>query len=87
MLYYNLITRLKGIFCSFLLCSVAQREVGMAQPPPKYALKCTRRNGHSVLVTARNHSTSVFKRRGLLILFFIKSFIYNKIYMYISVGA
>ena len=31
------------------------------------------------------HSTSVFKRSGLLILF-LKKF-YNKIYMYISVGT
>ena len=51
----------------------------------KYAPGCACLNGHSILVTALNHSASVFKRYGLLILFFIKSF--NKINMYILVGA
>ena len=57
-------------------------------PPTKYASGCACLNGHSILVTARNHSTSVFKSRGLLILFFfIKRFIYSKICMYILVGG
>ena len=42
-------------------------------PPPGYT------TGHSILVSAWNHSTSVFKRCGLLILLFVKKFIYNKI--------
>ena len=56
---------------------------GMTQCPPKYAPGCACLNGQSILVTALDHSTSAFKRCGLL----IKSFIYNKIYMYISYGA
>ena len=61
---------------------------GMAQySHPKYVPGCAYLNGHSILVTAWNHSTSVFERCGLLTLIFIKSFIYDKIYKYISVGA
>ena len=66
---------------------------GIVQCPfLKYAPECACLNGHSILVTAWNHSTSVFKRCGLSILFFIniffiKSFVYNKLYIYISFGA
>ena len=45
----------------------------MAQCPPKYAPGSACPNSHSILVTAWNHSTSVFKRCDLLILFFIKN--------------
>ena len=48
---------------------------GMAQySHPKYVHGCACLNGHSILVTAWNHSTSVFERCGLLILFFYKKF-------------
>ena len=51
--------------------------------PSKYAPGCAYLNSHSVLVTARNHSTSVFKKRGLLILFFYKKFYLEQIiYVY-----
>ena len=51
------------------------REGGMAQYfHPKYAPGCACLNGHRILVTAWNHWTIVFKRCGLLILFFYKKF-------------
>ena len=35
MFYYNLITQVLRVFCTFLLCAAAQRgEGGMAQCPP-----------------------------------------------------
>ena len=68
------------ILHSFALCR-GPKSGGMAQYyHPKYVPGCAYLNGDSILVTAWNHSTSVFKRCGLLILLFIKSFIYNKIY-------
>ena len=71
----------------FALCCGPKSE-GMAQcSHPKYVSGCAYLNGHSILVTAYNHSTTVFERCGLLTLIFIKSFIYDKIYKYISVGA
>ena len=71
----------------FALCR-GPKSGGMAQyTHPKYVPGCACLNGHYILVTARNHSTSVFERCGLLILIFIKSFIYDKKYRYISVGA
>ena len=46
-------------------------EGGTAQrQPPKYSPECASLNGRSISVTTWNHSTSVFKRLGLLILFF-----------------
>ena len=41
---------------------------------PKYSPGCACLNDHSILITAWNHSTSVFERCGLLILFFYKKF-------------
>ena len=65
-----------------------QKSGGAAQySHPKYVPGCAYLNGNSILVTPWNHSTSVFERCGLLTLTFIKSFIYDKIYGYISVGA
>ena len=65
---------------------MAQRERGMAQySHPKYAPECACLNGHSISVTAWNYSASVFKRYGLLIAFFIKSFIYDKVRIHICI--
>ena len=54
----------------------------MQNSPPKYAPECVRLNGRIISVTARNHSTRVFKRRGLLILFFYKYYLLQNIYVY-----
>ena len=48
-------------------------------PPLKYAPGCACLNVHSILVTAWNHSTSVFKSCGLLILFFF----YKEFHIYV----
>ena len=71
----------------FALCR-GPKSGGMAQYfHPKYVPGCACLNGHSILVTAWNYSTSVFERCALLTLIFIKSFIYDKIYRYISVSV
>ena len=82
---YAILTYILHIFA---LCR-GPKWGGMAQySHPKYIPGCACLNGHSILVTAWNHSASVFERWGLLILFFfMKSFIYDKTYKYISVGA
>ena len=49
-LYYNLITRFQRIFCTFLLCAIAQRGKGgeaWHNFPPKYTLDV-----HVLMVTA-----------------------------------
>ena len=43
---------------------------------PKYVPGFACPNGHSILITAWNHSTSVFERCGLLILFFHKKVLF-----------
>ena len=56
---------------------------GMAQYScPKYVPGCVSLNGHSVLVTAWNHSTSVFERCGLLMLNFLYTFMIKYISMF-----
>ena len=71
----------------FALCR-GPNSGGMAKYyHPKHVPGCACLNGHSILVTALNHSTSVFERCGLLILIFYKSFIYDKIYKHILVRA
>ena len=73
MLYYNLIKRFWRIFCTLLLCGVAQMRGHSIMPPPLIRLwMCM--DGHSILVTVWNHLTSVFKSCGMLILFFYKKF-------------
>ena len=60
----------------FALCCGPKGEIWHNALPPKYAPGCAYLKSHGILVTACNYSTSVFIRRGL---FFVKSFIYNKI--------
>ena len=76
---------LRYIFQFFALCRGPKWGHDTMPPPSKYPPGCACFNGHSILVTAWNHSTCIFKRCGLLILFFIKIFIYDKIFKYISV--
>ena len=49
MLYYNLDTQFFRLFCTFLLCAVAQRGVGIAQCPPTLN---TPLDVHVLMVTA-----------------------------------
>ena len=65
---------LRYILLFFALCR-GPKSGGMAQySHPKYVPGCACFNGHSILVTACNHSTSVFERCGLLKLIFYKKF-------------
>ena len=58
----------------FALCR-GPKWGGMAQySHPKHVPGRACFIGHCILVTARNHSTSVFERCGLLILIFYKNF-------------
>ena len=68
---YVILMYILHCFCFVLWPKVG----GMAQySHPKHVPGRACLNGHSILVTAWNHSTSVFERCGLLILIFYKNF-------------
>ena len=68
---YAILTYILHIFA---LCRGPKWGAMAQYSHPKYVPGYACFNGHSILVTAWNRSTSVFERWGLLILFFYKKF-------------